>query len=159
MIPRRTARQTSLSSLQPAEQSMTGPLEDAVAIEPNARVVEFIAKPEKTDELRGLLCRAVTPLLRDRTGFIRSIVLTTHGQQRSVVMITLWSTEEHAMRDPWEETPLLRKLLSPLIDVWSRARTYKVDLTAETEAHSQAISLPFADRFPDGSQQVSCGYR
>src|SRR6266568_1660282 len=112
MIPRRTARQTSLSSLQPAEHCMTGPLEDAVAIKPNARVVEFIAKPEKTDELRGLLCQAVTPLLRDRTGFIRSIVLTTHGQQRSVVMITLWNTEEHAMRDPWEQTPLLRKLLS-----------------------------------------------
>ncbi len=61
MIPRRTVREIPLGSLQPAEQLMTVPFEDAVATKLNARVVEFIAKPEKTDELRGFLCQAVTP--------------------------------------------------------------------------------------------------
>jgi len=83
----------------------------------------------------------VTPLLQDRTGFIRAMVLTKHGEPRSVVMVTFWSTEERTVRDPWEETPLVRELLSPLIDAWSRTRTYNVDLTEATEAHSQAISL------------------
>jgi len=142
MIPRRTVREIPLGSLQPAEQLMTVPFEDAVATKLNARVVEFIAKPEKTDELRGFLCQAVTPLLRDRTGFIRSIVLTTHDEPRRVVMITFWSTEEGTVRDPWEETTLVRKILSPLIDAWSRTRTYNVDLAEAAEAHSQAISLP-----------------
>ena len=141
MIPRRTARQTPLGSLQPSELSMTVPSEDTPAAKLNARVVEFIAKPEKTAELRGLLCQAVTPLLQDRTGFIRAMVLTKHGEPRSVVMVTFWSTEERTVRDPWEETPLVRELLSPLIDAWSRTRTYNVDLTEATEAHSQAISL------------------
>src|SRR6266436_6019900 len=104
MIPRRTARQTPLGSLQPSELSMTVPSEDTAAAKLNARVVEFIAKPEKTDELRGLLCQAVTPLLQDRTGFIRAMVLTKHGEPRSVVMITFWSTEEGTVRDPWEES-------------------------------------------------------
>ena len=116
--------------------------EDAVATELNARVVEFIAKPEKTDELRGLLCRAVTPLLRDRTGFIRSIILTKHEEPRRIVVITFWSTEEGTLNDPWEESPIVRKILSPLIDAWTRARTYKVDLTETAEARSEAISLP-----------------
>ncbi len=141
MIPRRTARQTPLGSLQPSELSMAVPSEDTAAAKLNARVVEFIAKPEKTAELRGLLCQAVTPLLRDRTGFIRSIVLTAHEGPRRVVMVTFWSTEESTVRDPWEETPLVRELLSPLIDAWSRTRTCNVDLTEATEAHSQAISL------------------
>ena len=136
MIPRHTARKIPLVSLQPAEQL---PFEDAVAAKLNARVVEFIAKPEKTDELRGLLCQAVTPLLRGRTGFVRSIVLTTHEEPRRVVMMTFWSTEKRTVRDPWDEAPLVRELLSPLIDAWSRTRTYKVDAT---EAHSQEISLP-----------------
>ena len=105
----------------------------------NARVVEFIAKPGKTDELRSLLCQAVPPLLRDRTGFIRSIVLTTHEEPRRVVMMTFWSAEERTVRDLWEETPLVRELLSPLIDAWSRTRTYEVDAT---DARSQDISLP-----------------
>ena len=142
MIPRRTVREVPIDSLQPAEQPMTIPFEDAVAIKLHARVVEFIAKPEKTDELRGLLYKAVTPLLQDRTGFIRSIVLTTLEEQRRVVVMTLWSTEERAVRDTWEETPLVRELLLPLIDAWSRTRSYKVDLTEATEARSQAISLP-----------------
>jgi hypothetical protein len=142
MIPRRTVREVPIGSLQPAEQPMTIPFEDAAAIKLNARVVEFIAKPEKTDELRALLYNSVTPLLRDRTGFIRSIVLTTLEEQRRVVVITLWSTEERTVRDTWEETPLVRELLLPLIDAWSRTRSYKVDLTEATEARSQAISLP-----------------
>jgi len=138
----RTVREIPLGSLQPAEGSMTVPFEDAVATKLNARAVEFVAKPGKTDELRDLLCQAVTPLLRDRTGFIRTIVLTMHEEPRRVVVITFWSTEDRTVRDPWEETPLLRELLSPLIDVWSRTRTYNADLTEATEAQSQAISLP-----------------
>jgi precorrin-6B methylase 1 len=142
MIQRRTVREVPIGSLQLAEQPMTIPFEDAVAIKLHARAVEFIAKPEKTDELRALLCNAVTPLLRDRTGFIRSIVLTALEEQRRVVVITLWSTEESNVRDTWEETPLVRELLLPLIDAWSRTRSYRVDLTEATEARSQAISLP-----------------
>jgi hypothetical protein len=141
MIPRRTVREIPVGRLQP-EQSMKVSFEDEVATELNARVVEFIAKPEKTDELRGLLCQAVTPLLRDRTGFIRSIVLTKHEEPRRIVVITFWSTEERTVSDPWEESPIVREILSPLIDAWTRARTYKVDLTETTEAHSEAISLP-----------------
>jgi heme-degrading monooxygenase HmoA len=134
MIPRRTVREIPLGNLQPVEPP--------VAIKLHARVVEFIAKPEKTDELRGLLRQVVTPLLRDRSGFIRSVVLTTHEEQRRVVVITFWSTEEHTVRDPWEETPRARELFSPLIDALSRTRTCKVDVTEATEARSQAISLP-----------------
>jgi quinol monooxygenase YgiN len=142
MIPRRTVREVSIGSLQPAEQPMTIPFENTVAIKLNARVVEFIAKPEKTDELRALLYNAVTPLLRDRTGFIRSIVLTALEEQRRVVVITFWSTEERTARDTWEQTPVVRELLLPLIDAWSRTRSYRVDLTEATEASSQAMSLP-----------------
>jgi quinol monooxygenase YgiN len=142
MIPRRTVRESPLGSLQPAEQRMTIPFEDAVAIKLDARVVEFIAKPQKTDELRVLLRQAVTPLLQDRSGFVRSMVLTTHEEQRRVVVITFWSTEEHTVRDPWEETPRVRELLSPLIDARSKTRTCKVDLTEATDARSQAIALP-----------------
>jgi hypothetical protein len=101
-------------------------------------VVEFIAKPGKADELRGLLCEAVTPLLRDRTGFIRTIVLTKLEERRRVVVITLWNLEEQTVSEPWEETPLVRELLSPLIDAWSSTRTYEVQLTEVTDAHSHA---------------------
>ena len=142
MIPRRTAQKIPLGSLKFAEQPMTPSFEDAVAIRLNGRVAEFIAKPGKTDELRRLLCQAVTPLLQDRTGFIRTIVLTKLEERRHVMVITLWNTEEQSMSEPWEETPLVRELLSPLIDAWSSTRTYEVHLTEVTQAPSHAISLP-----------------
>ena len=155
MIPRRTVREIPVGKLQP-EQSTRVSFEDAVATELNARVVEFIAKPEKTDELRGLLCQAVTPLLRDRTGFIRSIVLTKHEEPRRIVVITFWSTEERTVSDPWEESPIVREILSPLIDAWTRARTYKVDLTETTESYSRAISLPICSRGSDRPHGQFC---
>lgn len=146
MIPRRAVREIPVGRLQPEESMKVSFDEDAVAADVNARVVEFIAKPEKTGELRRLLSQAVTPLLRDRTGFIRSIVLTKHEEPRRIVVITFWSAEEHTVSDPWEESPMVREILSPLIDAWTRARTYKVDLTETTtettQAHGEAISLP-----------------
>jgi hypothetical protein len=140
MIPRRAVREIPAGRPR-LEQSMKVSFQGAVATEVNAQVVEFIAKPEKTDELRGLLGQAVTPLLRDRTGFVGSIVLTKHEEPRRVVVITFWSAEERTVSDPWEESPTVREKLSPLIDACTRPGTYKADLTETTEAHSEAMSL------------------
>jgi hypothetical protein len=107
----------------------------------NARAAEFIAKPGRADELRDHICKAVTPFLRERSEFIRTIVLTSDEEPRRVVAITFWSLEEHTCT-PWEESPLVREILSPLVDVWPRGRTYQVDLTETTETDEQAISLP-----------------
>jgi hypothetical protein len=104
--------------------------------------VQFIAKPGKSDALRNLLCQAVTPLLRDRSGFIRTIVLIKQDERRRVAAVTLWNTEERTVSDPWEENPQIREFLSPLIDTWSSAHTYEVDFTGSTEDHGQAITLP-----------------
>lgn len=132
MTSRRPVQEIPLDRLESAEPPTIVPFEDAVATKASARAVEVLAKPGKTDELRGLLCQAVTPLLRDRTGFIRTIVLTMHEELRRVAVITIWNTEEATVHDPWEEIPVVREILSPLIDVWLRTRTYKVDFTDAT---------------------------
>jgi heme-degrading monooxygenase HmoA len=134
MLPHRT--------IKLAEQPTAVPFPTAVATKLTARVAELIAKPGKTDELRSLLCQSVTPLIRDRTGFVRTIVMTNQKERRRVAVITFWSTEEQAVNDPWEDTPLVRELLSPLIDTWSSTRTYEVDFTEATDTHSQAITVP-----------------
>ena len=106
-----------------------------------ASAAEFIAKPGRTEELRKHSCKTVAPLLRQRSGFIRTIVLNSDDEPRRVVAVTFWSSSEEHTRAPWEESPLVRKLLSPLVDVWPRVRTYKADLseTAETDAGGNDI--------------------
>jgi hypothetical protein len=106
----------------------------------NARTTEFIAKPGRSKELRDHLCKDVTLLLREQSGFIRTTVLTSDDEPRHVIAITFWSLKEHICA-PWEESPLVRKILSPLVDVWPRGRTFKVDLTGTTETDEQAMSL------------------
>jgi heme-degrading monooxygenase HmoA len=145
MTSRRTVQELPLGSFQPAERPMTAPFEDVVAAKVTARAVEFIAKPGKTDELRGFLCQAVTPILRDRIGFIRTMVLTTHGAPRRVMMITFWKTERR-VRNLWEESPVVHEKLSALIDTAPRTSTYQVDLTETPEAPSQTISMQVANR-------------
>jgi heme-degrading monooxygenase HmoA len=130
-----------IDHVEPAKQFMTVPFEDAVPAKVSARAVEFVAKPEKTDEVRRVLRQSVTRLLCKRTGFIGLLVLTTREEPRRVVVITFWGTEEFTAGDPWEETPKVRELLSPLIDAWSRNRTYKVDLTQATESLCQTAHL------------------
>jgi hypothetical protein len=141
----RTVRELPLGSLQREERPMTIPLEDAaVAAKVTARAVEFIAKPGKTDELRGFLCQAVAPLLRDRIGFIRTMVLTTHGAPRRVTLISFWKTERR-VRDLWDEAPVVREKLLELTDAASKTTTYQVDLTEPTEAPSHAICMQVAN--------------
>ena len=138
MASRRAAQEMSLGGLLPGEPPMTLHL-DAAARKPSARSVEFIAKAGKTDELRRFLHQTVAPLLRDRAGFLRSIVLTTQGAPRRVVMITFWDAER-GMPDLWEENPVVREKLAPLIDAASRTSSYQVEVTEITDTPSQAPS-------------------
>jgi hypothetical protein len=140
----RTVRELPLGTPHPAERPTMEP-EDVATTKLTARAVEFIAKPGKTDELRGFLCQAVAPLLRDRIGFIRTMVLTTHGAPRRVMLITFWKTERR-VRDLWDEAPVVREKLLELTDAASKTSTYQVDLTEPTEAPSQTISMQVANR-------------
>ena len=139
MIARR-ARPTN--PVQPVEPLMTLPLENAIGANANARVVEFIAKPNKTKELRNLLRQSGRSFLRDQTGLISFLVLTILQEPRRVLVMTLWLTEELAERGSWEETFMVRELLSPLIDGWSRIRTYEVHLPEDTDDRSLVLDSP-----------------
>ena len=141
----RAVRELSLASLQPVERPRTVLCKDVVSARATARAVEFVAKPGQTDELRSFLCQAVAPLFTDRTGFIRTMVLTTHGAPRRVQMITFWCTERR-VRDLGVEVPVVRERLSELIDVESKTISYQVDLTEATEPPGHAVSALVANR-------------
>ena len=103
----------------------------------NARGVEFIAKPGKTEQLRDHICQTVTAVLRGRMGFIQTIVLTSHQEPRRVMAVTLWSREKGATHAPWEKMPQVCEMLSPLINV---------DLKVRPSSRDGPSSLILADR-------------
>lgn len=92
----------------------------------NARGVEFIAKPGMIQDLRNCIRDRVMEHLKLATGFSSAIVLTSHKEQRLVLVLTFWTTETQARNNCWEHAPAVRKLVRPLIDVCSRVQTYEV---------------------------------
>jgi hypothetical protein len=92
----------------------------------NAETIEFVAKPAKAMELRSAISDRVMPLLRERSGFINTILLTSQNEPRRLLAITFWKTSEDARQAIWEEIPLLCELLAPLVDSCSRVRGFHV---------------------------------
>src|SRR5258707_12386314 len=120
MLARRAVR---TDPAQPAKQLMTALFEDVVGTNANARVVEFIAKPNKTDELRSLLRQSVRSFVGDQSGLIGLVILTFSEEPRRVLGMTFWRTEEVAGRGSWEGAPMVWGFLSPLIEFLSGIST------------------------------------
>jgi hypothetical protein len=92
----------------------------------NAETIEFVAKPAKSGELRSAISDRVMPLLRERSGFINTILLTSQNEPRRLLAITFWKTSEEAQHAMWEEVPLLCEMLEPLVDSCSRVQAFRV---------------------------------
>lgn len=99
----------------------------------NARTVEFIAKAGKMEELREKIRSGVTEILRQRTGFAGSMVLTSHKEPRLVLVLTFWKTVRDATNNRWEDARAVQQQLRPLIDVRTKVHTYEASLPETIE--------------------------
>jgi hypothetical protein len=103
----------------------------------NVRAVGFIARPERVAELTACLEGPVTRLLREVRGFASAIVLQSHQEGRSVLVLTFWETKAQAMKNCWEQLSTVRQLVSPLVDVRTKVQTFQASVpyaAADTES-------------------------
>ncbi len=94
----------------------------------NARAVEFIAKPNKIQELRDCLREAVASFLDQQTGFSGALLLTAHKEPRLILVLSLWQTEKQASENRWEDASSVRRSVACFVDVCSRVHTYEAAL-------------------------------
>jgi len=94
----------------------------------NVRAVAFIAKPQKIDELKSCIDGPLANLLRRTDGFDRAIVLQSHRECRSILVLTFWGTKVEAVKNCWEEFPSVREMISPLIDVCKKVQTFQATI-------------------------------
>jgi quinol monooxygenase YgiN len=107
----------------------------------NARSVEFVAKPDKIEELRDCFRGPITDFLETRRGFSGAVVLTSHKEPRLILVISLWKAERDATDNCWEKMRVVRRLVGPLADVCSRVHTYEALLPQPTETEIQVMDL------------------
>jgi hypothetical protein len=94
----------------------------------DVRATGIIAKPERIGELTACIEGPVTNLLREESGFVCAIVLQSHKEGRSVLVLTFWDTKAHATNCCWEESTGVQGLISPLIDVCAKAQTFQANV-------------------------------
>lgn len=107
----------------------------------NVRAVGFISRPERVADLTACLEGPVTDLLRQIRGFASAIVLQSHKEERSVLVLTFWETKAQAMKNCWEQLSAMRELISPLVDVRTKVQTFQASVPyAAAEIESRKAS-------------------
>jgi hypothetical protein len=91
----------------------------------HARVVEFIAKPGKNFDLRKRIMESVLPFLEQQPGFKNAFVLTPHREPRLVLVFSFWEKELDSRENQWECAAEIQRAVLPLVDNFSRVRTYQ----------------------------------
>jgi heme-degrading monooxygenase HmoA len=90
----------------------------------NARMVEFIAKPGKGQQLEDCVRGEVMEFLSRQTGFSGAIVLNSHQERRLILIVSFWTTQRLASENCWERSRVVRQIAGSLIDACSRVHTY-----------------------------------
>jgi heme-degrading monooxygenase HmoA len=107
----------------------------------NARAVEFIAKPGKNADLRNCIGTSVLNFLERQPGFKGSFVLTPHREPRLVLVFSFWETEMDSRENQWECANEIQRAVAPLVDSFSRVRTYQATFPETPETTTQPVEL------------------
>lgn len=107
----------------------------------NARAVEFIAKPGKNADLRNRIGMSVLNFLERQLGFKGSFVLTPHREPRLVLVFSFWETEIDSRENQWECANEIQRAVAPLVDSFSRVRTYQATFPEVPETTTQPVDL------------------
>jgi heme-degrading monooxygenase HmoA len=90
----------------------------------NARVVEFIAKPGKGQQLEECVRGEIMDFLSRQNGFSGAITLNSHQERRLILVVSFWTTERTAAQNCWEKSRVVRQAAGTFIDACSRVHTY-----------------------------------
>ncbi|HUJ30963.1 MAG TPA: antibiotic biosynthesis monooxygenase [Candidatus Acidoferrum sp.] len=109
----------------------------------NARAVEFIAKPGRTSDLRNCIAGSVLRFLESQPGFLGAAVLTPHKEPRLVLVFSFWRTEMDCRENQWECANEIQRAVLPLVDTFSRVRTYEATFPESLETRTRPADLQF----------------
>jgi len=92
-----------------------------------ARVLEFIPKFDKRDELIRIVRNEIHPILKKQPGFVDVIPLIPEMRNEKVVSITLWTDKKDADRYEREVLPRVEQILQPFLTTPITWKVYTVE--------------------------------
>jgi hypothetical protein len=94
-----------------------------------ARIVEFIPKLEKKEELVKVIRTEVLPILKKQTGFLEVLPFFPETKNEKVIAITLWMEKRNAERYEREVFPKVEEILKPYLTTPITYKPYNVETT------------------------------
>jgi hypothetical protein len=94
-----------------------------------ARIVEFIPKLEKKEELVKAIRNEVLPILKKQTGFMEVLPFFPETRTEKVIVITLWMEQRNAERYEREVFPKVEEILKPYLTTPITYKPYYVETT------------------------------
>jgi hypothetical protein len=80
-----------------------------------ARIVEFIPKLEKKEELVKVMRNQVLPILKKQPGFLEILPFAPETKTEKMICITLWTGKRDAERYEHEAYPKVDGILMPFL--------------------------------------------
>jgi quinol monooxygenase YgiN len=94
-----------------------------------ARIVEFIPKLEKKEELVKVIRNEVLPILNKQNGFIEFLPFFPETKTEKVIAITLWTEKRNAEQYEREVFPKVEEILKPYLTTPITYKLYNVETT------------------------------
>jgi len=94
-----------------------------------ARIVEFVPKLEKKDELIKVMKNEILPILKRQAGFLEILPFVPEMKNDKMVNITLWHEKKDAERYEREVFPRVEDIVRPYLATPITWRLYNVETT------------------------------
>src|SRR5947207_12409884 len=94
-----------------------------------ARIVEFIPKVEKKEELFKVVRNEVLPILKKQPGFLEILPFLPESTTDKTFTVTLWAEKRDAERYEQEVYPKVAEIVKPYLVSAITFRHYTVDTT------------------------------
>ena len=80
-----------------------------------ARILEFVPKPEKKEELIQVVKNEVLPILKKQPGFLEILPFNPEARTEKWITITVWAEKRDAERYEREVYPKVSEMVRPYL--------------------------------------------
>jgi quinol monooxygenase YgiN len=94
-----------------------------------ARILQFVPKVEKREELIRVIKRDVLPILKKHTGFLEILPFMPEIKDEHVVMVSLWNERKDFERYERESFPKVEEMVRPYLTTPITWKLYTVETT------------------------------
>ena len=92
-----------------------------------ARIVEFIPKAEKKEELIKAVRNEVVPVLKKQPGFLEILPFLPESTTEKTIIVTLWAEKRDAERYEREAYPKVAEIVKPYLTTAITFKHYVVE--------------------------------